>query len=192
MIKTFFTVLVFFYFSGIGYSQIADTVQTVQPNLEIEKVKVQKHKTKWPDPKKAILFSIIPGGGQIYNKRFWKAPIVYGAFAVNIYFITTSRKSYLEFSTALNLARQGLPNDFPGANLTVLKGNRDIANKNMQQSYLVGIGIYLLQATEAFVDAHLRDFDVSEDLSMTIKPSFEYTALNHQPILGLSVNIPIN
>ena len=194
--KIFFSLFVLVYFSSVSYSQIADSTQSIQPDLQLKKeVKVKKHKTKWPDPKKAILFAIIPGSGQLYNRRIWKLPFVYGALGTSIYFIVTNRTEYLRYKTALNLERQGLPHEFSdlsGFTETVLKGRRDILNKNMQQSYLVTIAFYFLQATEAFVDAHLRDFDVSEDLSFKIAPTIEFTALQSQAILGLSLTIPIS
>ena len=190
MKKILFTILSIFCFTIFGNSQVADTTKSAQIN--IEKAIPSKVKKDWPDPNKAILFAIIPGGGQIYNKRWWKVPLVYAAIGGGIAVIKYNRDAYLEFKEALNLSRAGLPNSFPGVNDTTLKRVRDLANRNMQQAYLITFGLYLLQATEAFVDSHLRDFDVSEDLSFKIKPNMEYTPLLNQATLGVSISIPIS
>lgn len=190
MKKILLVILSIFYFTFLGNSQVADSTKNTQIN--IKKAIAPKVKKDWPDPNKAILFAIIPGGGQVYNKRWWKVPLVYAAIGGGIAVIKYNRDVYLEFKEALDLERAGLPHQFIGTNATTLKRVRDLANRNMQQAYLITFGLYLLQATEAFVDAHLRDFDVSEDLSFKIKPNMEYTALLNQATLGLSISIPIS
>ena len=190
MKKILLAILSIFCFTVLGYSQVADSTKSTQIN--IEELVPSKVKKDWPNPNKAIIFAIIPGGGQIYNKRWWKIPFVYAALGGGIAVIKYNRDAYLVYKEALNLSRAGLPNQFPGVSATTLKRVRDLANRNMQQAYLITFGLYLLQATEAFVDAHLRDFDVSEDLSFKIKPSMEYTPVFNQAVPGVSISIPIS
>ncbi len=175
-----------------GYGQQIDSLETpelTQPDLKLEKTKVKD----WPNPNKALLFSIIPGGGQLYNKRWWKVPIVYGAIGTGIAIIDYNRGFYLQFKEALNLSRADLPHDFTylGYNTATLKIKRDLANKYMQQAYLGTLLVYLLQSTEAFVDAHLRNFDMDEDLSFELHPQMEVLPTFNQPVVGLSVCISI-
>jgi hypothetical protein len=175
-----------------GYGQQIDSLETpdlTQPDLKLEKIKVKD----WPNPNKALLFSIIPAGGQIYNKRWWKVPIVYGALGVGISIIDYNRGFYLQFKEALTLSRAGLPHDFSelGYTSATLKIKRDLANRYMQQAYLGTLLVYLLQSTEAFVDAHLRNFDMNEDLSFELHPLMEVLPELNQPVVGLSISIPI-
>ncbi len=131
----------------------------------------------YPNPRKAALFALLlPGAGQAYNRRWWKIPIVYGVLGGigyveynNIQTFKLYRDSYKKLVdddptsvvTDPKLARQ---------DRTTMKANRDIARRNLEQSSLIlGLG-YILSITDAFVDAHLRTFDVSDDLSLNICP----------------------
>ncbi|KAA3637407.1 MAG: hypothetical protein DWQ02_06815 [Bacteroidetes bacterium] len=181
------------FFGMLSFGQQIDSLNTPElpePQLQLNK----KEKAEWPVPKKAILFSIVPGGGQIYNKRWWKVPVVYGFMAGGVWAINRNRGFYLRFNEALNLSRQGLPHEFTelGLTTTTLKIRRDLANKYMQQSYLATVVFYLLQGTEAFVDAHLRNFDLDEDLSFKVSPSLEYIPQSNQPVVGMTIAIPIS
>lgn len=177
-----------------GFGQQLDSLDTKpekEPDLKLEKTTLS---SDWPNPNKAILFAIIPGGGQIYNKRWWKLPLVYGAMAGGIWVIDYNRGFYIRFRDALNLSRAGLPHEFSelGFNTTTLKIKRDLANKYMQQAFLATFAIYVLQGTEAFVDAHLRNFDIDEDLSFKIVPNVDFLPEINQPMVGLSLTIPIS
>ena len=178
----------------IGFGQHVDSLKTAdlpEPQLNLDK---EAKVSDWPNPKKAILYAIIPGGGQIYNKRWWKVPLVYAAMGAGVWFIDYNRDFYLRFSNALNLARAGQPHEFTEFGLTIetLKIRRDIANKYMQQSYLATVAIYLLQGTEAFVDAHLRNFDLDEDLSLELRPSVDFMSLTNHPVVGMTLSVPIS
>jgi Family of unknown function (DUF5683) len=149
-----------------------------------QSVVVQK---KWtPVPKKAFLFSIIPGGGQIYNRKLWyiKVPIVYAAMGFGVERIIYNGKYYRFFRDLNKLRTQKdkegllafdyslLPRAKEADDNYILRG-RDSFDKNFQQSYALTAIIYLLSGVEAFTTAHLLNFDVSDDLSLRLKPSFE-------------------
>lgn len=184
----------FLSFGVLCFGQQVDSLNTPnlpEPNLQLDK----KNKVSdWPNPNKAILFAIIPGGGQIYNKRWWKVPLVYGAMTAGVLVIDYNRDFYVRFRDALNLARAGETHEFTqfGFSETTLKIRRDLANKYMQQAYLATFAIYLLQGTEAFVDAHLRTFDMDEDLSMKLRPNVEFLPQTNQPVVGMTLSIPIS
>lgn len=185
------TVLLLAGFSG--YSQLADTLDNPilrEPDLQLEK----SAKAEWPNPNRAILFSIIPGGGQIYNKKLWKVPIVYAAVGIGVGVSYYNRSIYIRLRDALNLSRQGMEHEFSylGWGTTTLKIRRDTYNKYMQQAYLGTLVVYLLQATEAFVDAHLMTFDMDEDLSMQVLPKSDFIPFLNQPTVGISLSIPIS
>lgn len=128
-----------------------------------------------PNPKKALLYSLIlPGAGQFYNGRWWKAPFVYGALGATVGVYLFNEENYKELQKAYQLKLQNEPHEFSGTVLddaNRLRVLRDRYNKDRQSWLIYSIGVYGLQAIEALVDAHLRDFDVNEDLSMRLKPS---------------------
>ncbi len=150
-------------------------------------------------PKRAALRSaIVPGWGQAYNKKYWKIPIVYGALGfsggVFVYNITQYRKLRFAFK-ARTLAElpvgQGQDTSllkdideklriFGTGDLQVL---RNEFRRNVDYSVLVFIALWGLQVIDASVDAHLKAFDVSPDLSLKFKPGYSEMARTN----GLSV-----
>jgi hypothetical protein len=160
-------------------AQNVDSTKIVQKNTpSVVKAKTSVEDS-FPNPRKAFLWSIIPGGGQIYNKKLaWvKLPIVYGALGTGVYLISFTTKDYRRFKTAysekvnkLPFSDATIPNSVDAARLKQL---RDYRFKQVQQTYVLTTVAYLLAGVEAFTAAHLAHFDVKDDLSLQIKPSFE-------------------
>ncbi len=133
-------------------------------------------KNRLPVPKKALLYSLVlPGSGQVYNGRWWKAPIAVGAIGGMAYVFNNNNNLYLRLKAALESELQKKTHEFSKLNLGVngLRANRDSYDKNRQASLAGIVAVYGLVAIEAFVDAHLQNFDISEDLSWRIKPIFQ-------------------
>ncbi|MBB4078258.1 hypothetical protein GGR28_000859 [Lewinella aquimaris] len=138
-------------------------------------------------PKRALLWSIIPGGGQVYNKAWWKVPLVYSGLLGVVAVADYNQTQYQRFVTALEARCLGdgnvivIPNaecipkesEFSVDEVTsqALVTARNNANRTRQTAYFGILGVYILQAVEAFTDAHLRDFDISDDLSIRIAPT---------------------
>jgi len=155
-----------------------------------------------PNPTKAVLFSaIFPGLGQIYNRKYWKLPLVYGGFIGCLYAITWNgnqyngyRKAYLDFisdpehTTSWKDYLYGSYRRKDFADWTdadkngfsdALKRTRDFHRRNRDLSYIVTVGVYAICMIDAYVDAQLFDFDISPDLSMRIEPMlFDRTFAN--------------
>lgn len=147
-------------------------------------------KKDYPNPKTAMLLSFaLPGTGQIYNRSWWKPPIVYAGMGWSIYSIVQNTKKYKRFRDAYILALAGEPQDTGFDNLNDLKQIRDGFDKNRQLSFVAAILVYGVQGAEAFVNAHLKTFDVSDDLSlqMKVKPAFETGYLN-ETTMGVGLN----
>ncbi len=137
------------------------------------------------DVKKATTLSMIcPGAGQIYNKSYWRVPIVVGMFATTLYVYDWNNRGYQRFKTAYALKLEydndpekypnGSPDEFNGRYSTSnLKGYRDSYRRNRDLAVILTAGAYLLQVLDAHVDAHLKDFDISDDL--TFSPTLNYT-----------------
>ncbi len=129
-------------------------------------------------PKKAALFSLFPGGGQIYNKKYWKVPVIYVGFAALIY-------SYNFYSNEFNRVRQAYiqsinnqPVTYPEyANVPqdMLYNVRESYKKSRDLSAIGMAGLFAINMIDAAVDAHLKGFDVSDKLSLKIKPGFQYS-----------------
>lgn len=133
-------------------------------------------KEDYPNPKKALYLSMaIPGGGQIYNKRWWKLPFVYGGYAALIYAVDFNTKRYKTFRDAYiaELADQPHSLSSSGLDANDFRQLRDGYDKNRQLSYVGILALHLIQTAEAFVDCHLKTFDVSDDLSMKVGPKIQ-------------------
>jgi hypothetical protein len=146
-------------------------------------------KKKVHSPQKATMRSvIIPGWGQVYNQKYWKVPIVYGAIGVPMYLFFDNRKWYNRARYALSIvannrytgpaAEDSIKQVHPLLKALVdrhaqgsLVNFRNESRKNMDYSILFAILMWGLNIVDATVDGHLKDFDVSDDLSLKIKPS---------------------
>lgn len=149
-----------------------------------------------PDPKKAVLMALVPGLGQIYNRKFWKLPIVYGGLMGCMYAVTWNNRNYQDYSTAYKdiMMDAEEPNrpveefhtswqDFLGVGYdpkewvtntnfqTQLKNRKDYYRRYRDLSIIITVGVYALSIIDAYVDAQLFDFDISPDLSMHWEPS---------------------
>jgi hypothetical protein len=145
-----------------------------------------------PNPRKAVLYSLIPGGGQIYNRRYWKVPLVYGAIGTLGYFTRFNTMEYRRFRDALESQLKGEPHEFSELNLpaSVLRNQRNLWRKNMEQTYIFLTLAYFVQMAEAYVDAHLQDFDDSDDLGYRLRPQLVPTPTGLAP--SLAIQLPLH
>lgn len=184
-----------------GVTSNADSLATVKDSLATDSVAPKKRrffyrvfKENYPNPNMALYLSLaVPGAGQIYNKRWWKLPIVYGAYGGLIYAARYNQNYYRRLRDAYIAELNGQPHEFSNTRLQAddLRRLRDGYDKNKQLSYIGIFGIHLLQAAEAFVDCHLRTFDVSDDLSLRLKPSILPAAIDAQPIIGIGLALTL-
>lgn len=151
-------------------------------------------------PSKAAFYSaIFPGMGQIYNKRYWKVPIVYAALGIGIYAYTYNDDLYDRFRTAFKRRRAGFIDDeFYDINGNgIMPGNPDLSNQALQDgqerfqrdrdlALVITIGLYALNIVDANVDAHLQQFNVDEDLSLDVRPYLEYNPITTDPNYGVA------
>ena len=124
--------------------------------------------------KAAILSSTLPGLGQIYNKKYWKVPIIYAGLLTSAYYINENNIQYKQYKNAYLRRLDNNPNndDFVGkyssGDLLILK---DFYRRNREISILCFIGTYIINILDASIDSHLFDYDISEDISLQIKPT---------------------
>lgn len=142
-----------------------------------------------PNSTLAILYALIPGGGQLYNRKYWKIPIVLAAATACTYAISWNARLYNEYHTAyvdfMNenplekdswkgfVPNGGKPEDYVGdGNIqSRLKKGTELYRRNRDLSIIVSAAVYLLSIVDAYVDAELFLFDVSPSLSMSLAPS---------------------
>ncbi len=142
----------------------------------------------YPNPRFAALLSLIlPGAGQAYNKKWYKVPIAWGVLGGVTYFTIDTRKSYTKLRDAYKIKVNGGTPDAPynAFDAITLKSYRDTFRGYTEKWYLALGVTYLLIVTDAYVDAHLARFDVSDDLSLRFKPSFETSS--GLPVFGIGI-----
>ncbi len=144
---------------------------------------------KFYDPRIASKRSaIIPGWGQIYNDSWWKAPIIYAGFGLAIHFVGLNERNR---NINLEFAAEELARDIPNENLIrIYRRRADNWRKNRDLVILGMIGGYALQIIEASVDAHLKGFDVDENLALNLKPKLGVIS-NGTPYVGFGITLPI-
>ncbi len=159
-------------------------------------VKKDSVKTSSHSPTVAMLLSIIPGGGQVYNKKYWKVPIVYaclGASAYCIYYTGREMSAYRnEYKNRKNGAVSVLNPD-----LASIPDENLIKQKNQYLRYMeISIGVtailYVLNMIDAVVDAHLYDFNISDDLSLSVSPALMNNQLARSSLPAYGVSLSFN
>jgi len=135
-------------------------------------------KTKHSPKLATVLSAIIPGSGQIYNKKYWKTPIIYIGGATTIYLATDYHKNYIRFKTAYDAITDDDPNTIDEFNgqlpLDDIKYWRNKYRRYMEINIIATAGIYILNIVDATVDANFYDYDISDDLSLKITPDVKY------------------
>ena len=153
-----------------------------------------------PDPTNSVgLAAIVPGLGQIYNRSYWKLPIVYGGLMGCIYAITWNSNKYQDYHQAYRdilsdevLSKDPsrsynaiLPEGYTVESMggreyytNVLKEKQNTYHRYRDLSIVITVAVYALSIVDAFVDAQLFDFDISPDLSLNVEPQIYYDILN--------------
>jgi len=164
---------------GFAFGQNPDSVK-----LEKRAKYLQNHKPALA----SILSMVVPGAGQIYNKKYWKAPIVWGGLGLSIYFVADNQTQFIRYRDAYRNRINEIPQpEFDGFSLSALKAERDLYQRNRDFAAVLGLVGYLLNVVDATVDGHLFHFDVSDDLSLHWQPSAPAPIQGFQPGLTLTL-----
>ena len=157
-------------------------------NMPLKKKEKRNWETWHPETKKALwLALVIPGAGQIYNRKYWKLPIVYGGFVGCLYALRWNNQMYKDYSQAyidimdndpqtksyesfLHLGTQ-VTQDNLSRYQTVFKQRKDKYRKWRDMSIFSLVAVYALSVIDAYVDASLSEFDISKDLSLKVSPT---------------------
>ena len=184
-----------------------DSLSVVVDTTILHKEMVDKWSTWRPDPKRALwLALVIPGGGQIYNRKYWKLPIVYGGFIGCLYAMNWNNTMYKDYSQAYLDLMDNDPgtqsyNQFLHLGMQITPANedryKDIFRKRKDKfrrwrdlSFFVMVGVYALSVIDAYVDAELSVFDISDDLSLRVEPTIINNHSSGNPFDASSVGLP--
>ena len=150
----------------------------------------QANSSHFHSPTKAsVLSAIIPGAGQVYNKKYWKVPIIYASLFTSIYFINDNQTKFNIYKDAFITRENGGTDDYINIyDTSQLITIMDYYERNRDISYIITSAIYILNIVDASVDAHLFHYDINEDLSIEWHPTLRHDAIRNNAMLTLKMN----
>lgn len=155
-----------------------ETVDTLDQEMP-DTVAIKSYAERF-DPRKAILYAaVLPGLGQVYNKKYWKLPLVYGGFVFIGHYIKTYNDLYVEYRGYLfdNLehGRGGENDEHPQIRRTTGQIRTIVDKARRERDFMIILmgGMYILQMVDAHVDAHLKEFDLNPQLQVSIEPAMD-------------------
>ncbi|MRT91527.1 DUF5683 domain-containing protein [Ancylomarina sp. 16SWW S1-10-2] len=189
--------------------------QKIESDTTYKAIEVEEH-----SPHKATLYSaLLPGLGQIYNKKYWKVPILYAGIGASVYAISWNtgqyndyKNAYFDFTKYLEFKNQAegdgieeptskrfqklspdtdfstTTSDYDDWFKTTFKNKKDSYRHDRDLSYIILFGVYVINIIDATVDAHLTNFNINDDLTMTIQPKMNYNPVSGN-MLGLSCRL---
>ena len=165
---------------------------------------VTKRPTNPLAPSKAAFYSaVVPGLGQAYNKRYWKVPIVWAAIGTGVYAYLWNDDLYDRTRTAFKRRRAGFTDDefydrdpdddfiptSPALSTEALQDAQERYQRDRDLALLITIGLYALNIIDANVDAHLRQYNVNEDLSLHFEPYLDFHPISAEASYGIGLAI---
>lgn len=159
-----------------------------------------------PDPQRALWLSlVIPGAGQIYNRKLWKIPIVYGGFLGCLYALTWNNQMLNDYSQAYLDIMDDDPNTKSYENMLplnysiegredqykeIFKNKKNFYRRYRDLSIFCMIAVYLVSIVDAYVDAELSSFDISKDLGLQVEPAiFNFGKRRGEAAVGIQCNL---
>ena len=187
-----------------------DAEKTTATSVVVDSNRVKKPKRDWntwrPNPKRALwLALVLPGAGQIYNRKYWKLPIIYGGFMGCISALTWNNMMYKDYSQAYLDIMDNDPgtasyNKFLHLGVQIndqnmerykslFKSRKDKYRRWRDLSFFVMLGVYAISVIDAYVDAELSEFDISKDLSLRVSPGVIPSGLGGNPLQAQSLGL---
>ncbi|MEI7594116.1 MAG: DUF5683 domain-containing protein [Bacteroidota bacterium] len=150
-------------------------------------------KIKHSATKASVMSAILPGSGQVYNRKYWKVPVLYIGLGTLTYFLSNNYSQYQLFRKAYQYRTDGITTTIDNQPLysdEQLKINRDIYRGNLELSVILTTALYVINIVDASVDAHLYKFDISEDLSLNVSPTLiQASPFSLNQTAGLSLKL---
>ena len=184
-----------------------DSSNLAKLNQSLKPVKKKRDWSTWrPEAKRAMWMALVlPGAGQIYNRKYWKLPIIYGGFVGCAYAITWNNQMYHDYSQAYLDIMDDDPNtqsynQFLHLGATIDESNieryKEIFRKRKDKfrrwrdmGVFVMIGVYAFSVIDAYVDASLSEFDISDDLTLRVEPTVLNDKRTNNPFKSTSLGL---
>lgn len=173
-----------------------------QKGITIDEVRKTENINPLAPSKAAFYSAVLPGLGQIYNRRYWKVPLVYAAIGTGVYVYIYNDTEYDRFRSAFKRRRAGFIDDefYDINNSGIVPGEPDLSDQALQDAQerfqrdrdlalVVTIALYALNIIDANVDAHLKQFNVDENLGLDIRPYLDYHPVTADPNYGLALTV---
>ncbi|MEO9513772.1 MAG: DUF5683 domain-containing protein [Flavobacteriaceae bacterium] len=209
MSKSLFFLFISLFFLNLAFSQEGEEqprpqeIDSLTQDLEgkgitIDEVSYEKKRINPLAPSKAAFYSaILPGLGQIYNKRYWKAPIVWGAIGTGIFVYSFNNTDYNRARDAFKRRQAGFTDDEfydingdgtgPDISLEALQDAQESTQRDRDLALLITIALYAFNIIDANVDAHLKQYNVDENLSLDFQPYIDLNPLTNTPNYGMAL-----
>jgi len=209
LLTFFFSIFLIGILSGQDNKVPENPKDSLKANLEKKGIKVQdsifvkKVQLNPLAPSKAAFYSaVLPGLGQIYNKRYWKVPIVYAVIGTAVYSYTYNDDLYDRFRTAFKRRQAGFtddefydvngdnaPGEDPDLDMGDLEKQQERFQRDRDLALVITIAMYALNIIDANVDSHLKQFNIDDDLSMDFQPYLDVDPISNDPHYGMVFTI---
>lgn len=184
-----------------------DSSNLAKLNQSLKPVKKKRDWSTWhPEAKRAMWMALVlPGAGQIYNRKYWKLPIIYGGFVGCAYAITWNNQMYHDYSQAYLDIMDGDPNTqsynqflhlgatIDASNIDrykeIFRKRKDKFRRWRDMGVFVMIGVYAFSVIDAYVDASLSEFDISDDLTLRVEPTVMNDKRTNNPFKSASLGL---
>lgn len=184
-----------------------DSSNLAKLNQSLKPVKKKRDWSTWhPEAKRAMWMALVlPGAGQIYNRKYWKLPIIYGGFVGCAYAITWNNQMYHDYSQAYLDIMDDDPNTqsynqflhlgatIDASNIDrykeIFRKRKDKFRRWRDMGVFVMIGVYAFSVIDAYVDASLSEFDISDDLTLRVEPTVMNDKRTHNPFKSASLGL---
>ncbi len=184
-----------------------DSSNLAKLNQSLKPVKKKRDWSTWhPEAKRAMWMALVlPGAGQIYNRKYWKLPIIYGGFVGCAYAITWNNQMYHDYSQAYLDIMDDDPNTqsynqflhlgatIDASNIDrykeIFRKRKDKFRRWRDMGVFVMIGVYAFSVIDAYVDASLSEFDISDDLTLRVEPTVMNDKRTNNPIKSASLGL---
>lgn len=184
-----------------------DSSNLAKLNQSLKPVKKKRDWSTWhPEAKRAMWMALVlPGAGQIYNRKYWKLPIIYGGFVGCAYAITWNNQMYHDYSQAYLDIMDDDPNTqsynqflhlgatIDASNIDrykeIFRKRKDKFRRWRDMGVFVMIGVYAFSVIDAYVDASLSEFDISDDLTLSVEPTVMNDKRTNNPFKSASLGL---
>jgi hypothetical protein len=196
--------IIFLLFLGSAYAQETTTTKDEvkqERKLEREQRRLERALDPLSPSRASFLSAAVPGLGQFYNRKYWKVPLAWAAVGTGVFVYQFNQTEYLRYRTAFKLRSAGFSTDeFYDVNLDgigpdvsdrALEEAQKKAQSQRDSSLLIAIGLYLLNVLDASVDAHLKPFNMNEDLNVSIQPILRQHPVQMGAEIGLNLKITL-